>query len=296
MNLTRALQFYSFKNIDITTEQWDQFQKEYAGKVTDINIDVVLNPACLSDLNNLVKAHGGSLCPRLRKLHIGRNDRQEEGHWTSIVELLAQPTLKEVEVVQGCLKNASMNDVIYTLVAKAPHIDTVEIFTPAFCPDYGAFSEAKRLSVDGFFDHATWRACAALPKLERLEIWDASYYEPLDAERRQTYAVTFVSLTKLGIHDEDEQRHPNFIASIFRNTTMPLLQTLELGCSRDVNMGMVRRCLAKRSPLLREIELNGKEEKGPIEIVDGGGGDGEDEEENEGSADVDDEYGSDHYQ
>ncbi|KAG9038200.1 hypothetical protein FRB95_002640 [Tulasnella sp. JGI-2019a] len=291
---------HSLDHTEFTTEQWDQFQKEYAGKVTELDIDVVLTPACWSIVNDLVRKHR-SLCPNLQKLYTyPRREPEIDDRWMAMTALLAHPALRSVEIVQGDSSDEGMNDIIYALATKAPHIDDVSVDTLASCPDYAAFSEVKRLSVSGYFDHKAWRECAMLPKLETLELWefpDGGEIWGLKIRWKQTYAVTFANLKTLKIHDEDEEREPDLLASIFRNTTMPLLQTIELHCTEDVDMAMIRRYLAERSPLLREINLNGEEETGPIEIVDEEDGDDEYEEyDDEASMEVEDDDESDHYQ
>lgn len=71
------------------------------------------------------------------------------------------------------------------------------------------------------------------------------------------YSITLPSLKRLMIEDRDELRDAEFINAIFRNTTMPALQALEVHCSEDINGGAIRRGLRERSPLLCTVELNG---------------------------------------
>ncbi|KAG8982268.1 hypothetical protein FRB94_008920 [Tulasnella sp. JGI-2019a] len=49
---------------------------------------------------------------------------------------------------------------------------------------------------------------------------------------------------------------------------MPLLQTIDLHCTADADMALIRCYLERGSPLLHKINPNGEKEKGPIEIVD----------------------------
>ncbi|KAG8995553.1 hypothetical protein FRB94_008919 [Tulasnella sp. JGI-2019a] len=293
----------SFGKTDITKEQWDQFQNEYAGKVTELDIDVVLSPASRSILENLVQPHGGPLFPRLWKLYVKPYYSQLGGNfWRPMTALVACPTLRSVEIAQGNLHGEEMDDVIFAVFAKAPHINDVSIHIPRHCPAYAAFSEVKQLAISGFFDHESSGACADLPKLESLTLWEApdvKEYGFLDYKIRWklTYAVTFATLTTLRIYDSDEGREARFIVSIFRNATIPLLYTIDLYCTRDVDMTLIRRYLARRSPLLREINLNGEEEKGPIEIEGvGEEGDESDDDGSEEEEEVDKDGESDYYQ
>ncbi|KAG9028000.1 hypothetical protein FRB95_007006 [Tulasnella sp. JGI-2019a] len=283
----------SFERTDITKEQWDRFQNEYAGKVTELDIDVSLASVSRCAVEKLVQAHGGLLFPTLRKLRIDPTfPPDREDWWTPMAALVACPTLRSVEIAQGDSDDEDMDGIIDAITAMAPHINDVSIETPEYCPTYTAFSEVTQLTVTGYFDHEAWMACASLPKLESLTLLEAPsiiYYDH-DVRWKQTYTVTFATLKTLRIDDGYEGRQAMFIVSIFRNATMPLLQTIDLYCTRDIDMALIRRYLARGSPLLREINLNGEEEKGPIGIVDV-------EDEDEGSEDegeVDEDSGGDY--
>ncbi|KAG8995555.1 hypothetical protein FRB94_008921 [Tulasnella sp. JGI-2019a] len=293
--------------IDITKEKWDRFQNEYAKKVTELDIDVSLATASRSVVEKLIQAYGGPLFPMLRKLRIDPTfPLDREDWWTPMAGLVACPTLGSVEIAQGTSDYEDMDGIIQAITGMAPHINDVSIYTLVYCPTYAAFSEVTQLAVNGYFDHEAWMACASLPKLKSLTILEAPDIRYYDHKVRwkQTYTVTFAALARLRIYDEDEGREARFIVSIIRNAAMPLLQTIGLHCTADVDMALIRRYLARGSPLLHEINLNNKEEKGPIEIVDVEGeedesGDDSSEDadsEDDGSEDedkVDDDSGSD---
>lgn len=140
-----------------TKEEWSRFQEPYAQEVTDVDVDVVLLPDSLKSLIKVMTIYGSLLCPTLFSMHV--NPRCEEGGvdlWTSLVDLLAGPTMKRVELARGSSTIADMNRIIYTVVARSPGIQSVTVYTPAFSPDYLAFINMKRLVISGWLDHGAW--------------------------------------------------------------------------------------------------------------------------------------------
>lgn len=125
-----------------------------------------------------------------------------------------------------------MNRVVHAFARGAPHITDVTVYTPAFAPNYMAFKKMKKLMVDGWFDHTTWRSLANCPYLESLELWrgpgDDADHLPRHDIGGQDYAVTFPTLKTLLINDEEGHQDTAFIGSLLLNTTMPLLLTLEV--------------------------------------------------------------------
>lgn len=276
-------------SFNVQPEDWTQFQLEYAAKVTRLDIDRALTTPSRALLNGLLTKHGGVLCPRLRYAEINPTDcgfEEEEGYediWTPMVALVVPPTLDKVQIGQAHLTDRGLDRMMVAFAQKAPHITDVTVYTPVASPDYVVFKEMKRLMIDGWVDHEAWKSLANCEHLENLELWegpgeDASGGDAPDMEATEDYAITLPKLKTLLIDDPDETRDPEFIDSIFRNTTMPLLLTVEVGCSGEIDAKMIRKLLRQRSPLLHTVLLNrspGDESDGSEGGAAHAGGDGE---------------------
>ncbi|KAG8996045.1 hypothetical protein FRB94_008595 [Tulasnella sp. JGI-2019a] len=250
---------------EISAERWRKYQLDYGTKVTLVAWDVHPDASFNDRLEELMGSQRGPICPRLRNLTLSvhaENDGEEDiNRWSPLLSLLIGPTLGRVRLGIGDVTKRVVNESIETLARVVPRLQHVFIDNGGeFSINSSAFRYVKSLKVQGHINHADWRSLADCLQLERIVLWeDASDIEI----QRQDYSVTLPHLQALSVGDCCGYRSADFIVTLFRNTTMPLLRTLEVKIQeRDVGtrsaakndiLGFVR----GRSPMLKEVVING---------------------------------------
>ncbi|KAG8883485.1 hypothetical protein FRB98_003114 [Tulasnella sp. 332] len=136
--------------------------------------------------------------------------------------------------------------------------------------NYNAFSQMRTFIVAGDLNHKIWKALATCTCLQTIMIYDDmdDDKDDMDGDKdeddiiSQHYSVTFPNLEILSINASASS--PNFIISLFQNTTMPALRTLDVEVlpSSDAADQAARRdvleSVCDRSPMLKEVRISGR--------------------------------------
>lgn len=269
---------------------WDGLKRDFANKVTYLEADISLWPASIELINDILGPNDGLLCPNLRKIDMTltpaagdyEEDDEDDGEdeddsedkieaasiaeldqWAQILQILATPALRAVSIGQSEAKDKTMKGCIRVLAKQAPHLHHLEVMTPSFSFEYGsAFKSLRSLTITGNIDHKGWRSLANCPDLREIRFFDGPDPEmgPSNPPApREDYKITLPRLERLDIWDEAESHDPEFIVSIIRNTTMPLLLEASIDGTSEITKGgpTIRRALRRGSPLLRTMRING---------------------------------------
>ncbi|KAG8983479.1 hypothetical protein FRB93_007240 [Tulasnella sp. JGI-2019a] len=240
---------------------------QIAGKITRLVIDLAWKVALAIDMTHFANPLGRPIFPNLLSLEHdidGPETSDEEAdmeRWTPILPLLAGPRIEKLTLTFYRATERVVKDNIQALAHIAPRIHTVVIHNESdiYSPDYSAFSQMRSLWVNGFFSHQSWICLASCPLLESIALWEDD--RAIDIET-QNYAVIFPRMKTLAIDHFSAYRDPEFVLALFRGTTMPMLQSLEVSYPRyDVTapegvseiLGFMH-----RSPLLKEGVVNGR--------------------------------------
>ncbi|KAG9026697.1 hypothetical protein FRB95_008562 [Tulasnella sp. JGI-2019a] len=240
---------------------------QIAGKITRLVIDLAWKVALAIDMTHFANPLGGPIFPNLLSLEHdidGPETSDEEAdmeRWTPILPLLAGLRIEKLTLTFYRATERVVKDNIQALAHIAPRIHTVVIHNESdiYSPDYSAFSQMRSLWVNGFFNHQSWICLASCPLLESIALWEDD--RAIDIET-QNYAVIFPRMKTLAIDHFSAYRDPEFVLALFRGTTMPMLQSLEVSYPRyDVTapegvseiLGFMH-----RSPLLKEGVVNGR--------------------------------------
>ncbi|KAG8883290.1 hypothetical protein FRB98_003198 [Tulasnella sp. 332] len=249
----------------ISAERWTRYQLQYANKITHLVIDLEWRVVQDFNLERLVTPQG-AVFPNLLWLEHDvdgmenpDHDRIDEDRWTPLLPFLIGPKLKKLTFETYDVTKRVAEDNIRMLAHIAPRIDTVVINSHHPELEYSPFGHMRILIVSGHVDHETWKALATCTRLQTVMISDAL---GRGSPKPRHYSITFPSLETLSIYIKAQS--PDFVASLFRNTTMPLLQTLEIEIrprddddAQTVTKHMLKSAFG-RSPMLKEVRINGR--------------------------------------
>ncbi|KAG8983477.1 hypothetical protein FRB93_007238 [Tulasnella sp. JGI-2019a] len=250
---------------------------QLTGKITRLVIDLPWKMALAIDMTRLTDSLGGPIFPNLLSLEHdidgpeSSNEEVDIERWTPLLPLLVGPGLEKLTFTFFSASEQVVEANIQALAHIAPRIHRVVIHNESetHSPDYSTFSQLTSLTVNGFFDHQTWRRLASCPLLECIVLWEDE--RAVDIET-QNYSVTFPRLKTLTIDHPSTYRDSEFVLALLRGATMPTLQSLEVSYPRyDVTApeGVSEILLfMHRSPLLKEAVINGSivhKERGLVE-------------------------------
>ncbi|KAG8985894.1 hypothetical protein FRB94_004914 [Tulasnella sp. JGI-2019a] len=255
---------------DMSSQHWGQHQLNHLEKVTQLFLD----PATERDRNLnctlewLINYYDAPIFPNLLSLEyeIGTGDGTCDGssdidHWSPLLQHLVGPNLENVTLTIRDVAIQVVDDNIQTLARIAPRLrHLVNNSWGLFSADYAAFHQLRSLEVNGYMDHASWKSLADCPRLERIILCDDDSGIQI---KRQMYSITLPCLKALCISDCCGYRSPAFIVTLFRNTTMPMLQTLRVFIQaskerRETARNEILRYIRGRSPILKEVVINGR--------------------------------------
>ncbi|KAG8998601.1 hypothetical protein FRB94_001381 [Tulasnella sp. JGI-2019a] len=228
-------------------EAWTSFLRQYAHKVTRLDIDAILNQVAQDFMLKLLKATGTTLCPKLHTVIVA------SGHLPisrcPTVSLLVGSPLRDVTFGETCCSD-DLHVLPKLLVQISPKIQSLTLEPcddppPPYALSLKSFHELRVAHLQDI-SFRTWSSLCGCPFLEEVTVLDCST-DTCGAKGRSL--LHFPSLHTLTISSQE------ICSDVLASTVMPNLRTLDASILRD-NSERICGQLVERSQHLKEVKIS----------------------------------------